>query len=132
MKKLLIPTLLAILLVITASLLSSFLKKPPIEKDPIVNTVRPGKAAAEKNPPEKTIEMKDFTFIPKIIKVNKGTKISWINKDKIEHSATADDKTFDTKLIREGNTESLVVTKTGKITYHCSSHPNMTGEIHVE
>lgn len=64
-----------------------------------------------------------------------GTKVTWTNKDIAPHTATSgvsssatnSGSIFDTGLISPGSTGSAVITGNGKIPYHCTFHPWMTG-----
>src|SRR6476660_1878855 len=64
-----------------------------------------------------------------------GSKITWTNKDIAPHTATSglsssaadSGKIFDTGLISPGSTGSAVVSGNGKVRYHCTFHPWMTG-----
>ena len=64
-----------------------------------------------------------------------GSKVTWTNKDIAPHTATSglsssaadSGKIFDTGLISPGSTGSAVVSGNGKVPYHCTFHPWMTG-----
>ena len=61
-----------------------------------------------------------------------GDTIQWVNKDILDHTATAGDNAFDSKDIRPNATWRWVAAKPGQYAYVCSFHPNMTGVIDVE
>jgi plastocyanin len=79
-----------------------------------------------------TVTIQNFAYSPSVMKVKVGTTVTWENQDSTEHSATADDGSFDTKMLSLGEKGSYTFTKAGTYTYHCSSHPSMTGTIIVE
>lgn len=81
---------------------------------------------------EKTVTIADFSYVPAALVVKKGTTVTWMNEDTDTHSATADDGSFDTGLLQQGESGSVTFDTAGEITYHCSTHPNMTGKIIVE
>jgi plastocyanin len=57
-----------------------------------------------------------------------GDVIEWINRDVIEHTATA--KNGDWRVvIPAGATVRLVLKKAGTVDYFCEYHPNMTGRL---
>lgn len=89
--------------------------------------------AMEKESKEGTmVEIKDFAFAPKTVTVKVGDTVTWENKDSVAHTATADDKSFDTGMLAQGKKGSVTFDKAGTYTYHCTPHPNMKGTIIVE
>lgn len=81
---------------------------------------------------ENTVTIQNFAFSPANLTVKKGTKVTFINKDSIGHSATADDKSFDTGVLEQNESKEVSFDKPGTYTYHCSVHPNMKAVITVE
>lgn len=79
-----------------------------------------------------TVEIKDFAFGPTTMTVKVGDTVTWINKDIAGHSATADDKSFDTGMLSQNESGSFTFTKAGTYTYFCIAHPNMKGTIIVQ
>lgn len=69
--------------------------------------------------------------------VSSGSKVTWTNNDIAPHTSgvsstsTNSGKIFDTGLISPGSTGSALVTGNGKIPYHCTFHPWMTGTIQI-
>ena len=86
--------------------------------------------AAEKN--EKVVVISDSAFAPETVIVKAGSTVTWQNSDSVSHSAVADDGSFDTKVLAQGEKGSYTFTVPGTYTYHCGIHPNMTGTIVVE
>jgi plastocyanin len=41
------------------------------------------------------VAMKNYAFVPKSVTVAPGTTVTWRNDDNITHTATADNKLFD-------------------------------------
>jgi plastocyanin len=80
---------------------------------------------------EAGVTIQSFSYSPETITVKKGTTVTWTNTDTDDHSATADDGSFDTGLLSTGGTGSVTFTEVGSHTYHCSTHPNMTGTVVV-
>lgn len=89
-------------------------------------------ALEAKNQMEKIISIEEFSYSDNPLTVKKGTTVTWTNKDAETHSATADDGSFNTGVLAEGESGSVTFNDVGKHTYHCSTHPNMTGMIIVE
>ena len=77
----------------------------------------------------KTVSMKDFKFDPKTITVNVGDTITWTNNDTAEHTAQADDGSFDSKDVGAGKSSSITFAKAGTFAYYCKYHggPNGAG-----
>lgn len=86
-----------------------------------------GSAVMSKN----AVTIQNFAFSPASLTVKVGDKVTWTNQDSVGHSATADDNSFDTGVIAQGQSGSNTFTKSGTYTYHCSVHPNMKGTIIV-
>jgi plastocyanin len=81
---------------------------------------------------ENTVTIQNFAFTPANLTVKKGTKVTFVNKDSVGHSATADDKSFDTGVLEQNESKEVSFDKPGTYTYHCSVHPNMKAVITVE
>jgi plastocyanin len=97
-------------------------------------TKTPAAAPAEKpadKPAGTTVELSNTSFQPQSIDVKVGDTVTFVNKDEIAHTATANDKSFDSKTLEGGATFSFKATKAGKIGYVCLFHPGMTGTINV-
>lgn len=77
------------------------------------------------------VTIQDFAFSPATITVDVGDTVSWSNRDGVQHSATADDGSFDTGLLRRGQSDSHTFTEAGTFAYHCTPHPNMTATVVV-
>jgi plastocyanin len=78
-----------------------------------------------------TVEIKDFAFNPGTIEVPAGTTVTWTNQDFAPHTATADDGSFDTGRLDQGQTGSVTFDQPGTYTYTCTFHPNMKGTVVV-
>jgi plastocyanin len=74
--------------------------------------------------------MTGSTFAPGSVDVKVGETVSFVNKDEIAHTATADG-TFDSGTLPAGGTFTYKATKAGTISYVCSFHPGMTGTLNV-
>lgn len=78
------------------------------------------------------VNIANFAFSPATITVKVGESVNWTNKDNVGHSATADDGSFDTGVLGQGESKSITFTKAGTYKYHCSMHPNMHGTVVVQ
>ncbi len=79
-----------------------------------------------------TITMQIAGFEPQVLFVKTGDRVTWINKDFFPHTATADNKAFDSRSIAPAGTWTYTVGKAGTYTYSCSFHPTMKGTIKVQ
>ncbi|WP_338553730.1 cupredoxin family copper-binding protein [Paenibacillus sp. KS-LC4] len=77
------------------------------------------------------VEIVDFAFSIAELDIRVGDKVAFINRDKMKHTATADDKSFDTGLLGEGEKKVITFDKEGDFSYFCTPHPGMTGLIRV-
>src|SRR5579883_1442162 len=73
------------------------------------------------------IIVEQLEFVPKEVKAHVGDTIIWLNKDVLDHTATAPDG-FDVTIPAEQSGQ-LVLKKAGDVEYYCRFHPNMTGHI---
>ncbi len=78
-----------------------------------------------------TIAIQNFAFSPATITLKAGDSITWTNQDAAPHTATADDGSFDTGSLANGQSKSITFSKSGTFTYHCSVHPSMKATIVV-
>ena len=58
-----------------------------------------------------SVEIKGFAFNPPTITVPAGTTVTWTNQDAAPHTATADDKSFDTGRLDQGKSASVTFDK---------------------
>ena len=78
-----------------------------------------------------TADIRDYSFHKPAIKIAAGTAVTWTNRDDDPHTVTADDKSFDSKGLGNGDAWSHTFTKPGTYRYHCAVHPFMKGTIIV-
>lgn len=81
---------------------------------------------------EHTVKIEGMKFVPGKLEVNVGDTIVWVNKDFVPHTATAIDKTFDSKNILADKSWKYTATKAGKFPYKCIFHKPMFGELTVK
>jgi plastocyanin len=80
---------------------------------------------------EKNVEIEEFSYSPNPIIVKKGTTVTWTNNDTIAHSATADDGSFDTGFLENGESGSVTFNEVGEYPYYSSVYPNVKGKVVV-
>jgi plastocyanin len=77
------------------------------------------------------IEIKQMRFEPAEIRVKKGDKVRWINKDFTNHDVTEQSrKAWASSPLATGESWSMIVTET--VDYYCDLHQVMKGKIFVE
>jgi plastocyanin len=92
---------------------------------------KPAEAAASLKPIE--VAVKDNLFAPATIHAKVGQKITWNMAGQVAHTVTAiDGAKFDSGALQPGGSFSYVTKKAGTISYLCSFHQGMTGQIVVE
>jgi plastocyanin len=79
-----------------------------------------------------TVEIMNFMFMPATLTVPVGTTVTWKFDDSAEHTVNADDKSFESSAMANGQTYTHKFTSAGTVAYHCSIHPFMKGTIVVK
>lgn len=105
------PILMALQVICSAALLNAIIGLKPV-------------AATEH-----IIEIQAFKYVPDRLTVSPGDTITWINRDLAPHTATAMDRSWDTKRLKKGERMSIVITKTTKLAYFCRFHPHMKARL---
>lgn len=81
---------------------------------------------------QNSVQISNFSYSPATLTVRAGESVTWTNQDSAGHSATADDKSFDTGVLSQGQSGSIKFDKPGTYTYYCSVHPKMKATIVVQ
>jgi plastocyanin len=80
-----------------------------------------------------TILMSDTTFQPPLMIVLLGTRITWVNKDGVQHDvASTSGEKIDSPLFGKDGTFTFTPKSVGAIDYVCTVHPGMKARIQVE
>jgi plastocyanin len=74
----------------------------------------------------------NFQFIPANINVAVGGKLTWTNKQAVEHTVRSDSGVFGSAVLGEGDAFSFTFASPGTYAYHCSIHPFMKGMVVVQ
>jgi manganese oxidase len=82
-------------------------------------------------PSPAVVVIKDFAFTPSTLTVPVGSSVTWQNKDSVAHTATSNDKSFDSGNLGNGKSFTYTFTKPGTYDYICSYHPSMTATVVV-
>ena len=75
------------------------------------------------------VNIRNLVFDPQVIEVQVGDIVRWVNHDFIPHTATADDKSWDSQLIETDKQWEMVVDRDTFQTYYCIYHPGMKGAL---
>ena len=78
-----------------------------------------------------TVRIENMQFTPTDLAVHRGDRIVWVNKDFFPHTATANDKTFDSGSIASNGSWTFEATRSGDFPYGCTFHPTMKARISV-
>lgn len=89
-----------------------------------------GAQRAQRRPGTVRVNISDFAYHPKKLRVPRGTKIVFANRDSTAHTATRRGS-FDTGRIRPGRSIAVRLRRAGVYAFHCSIHPFMRGRIVV-
>jgi plastocyanin len=77
------------------------------------------------------VVIKDVKYQNPDVTIKAGGQVTFDNQDTQPHTATGDDRSFDSGDIAAGAKKSITIAKAGSYKYHCSFHPFMTGTITV-
>ena len=71
------------------------------------------------------------TFVPGTMSIKVGETVTWVNNDTYAHDIVADDQTFVSKSLAQGEKYSYTFMKAGTFNYICNIHPSMKGIVIV-
>ncbi len=71
------------------------------------------------------VRIKQFKFMPETLQVKIGDQIHFFNDDIAPHTATADDKSWDTGKLNKGESATVEITEHSSGEYFCRFHPKM-------
>lgn len=100
------------------------------------------------NQTEVSMDIKDFKYEQPNIKIKKGTKVTWTNRDTVRHNVMAEHEGSDQAhnpptadqvdpnelagpLLAKGESYSFTFKEVNSQPYHCSPHPFMKGSVTV-
>jgi plastocyanin len=78
------------------------------------------------------LDIREQWFEPAVLVVVPGDRITWINKDPLPHTVTANAKAFDSGNLTPATSWSWVTQSSGTYAYRCLLHPTMKGELIVK
>jgi plastocyanin len=75
--------------------------------------------------------IESYGYEPEPIRIGVGGTVTWTNADVVPHSATADNDTFSSGLLLQGQTFSFTFSQPGEYSYYCTRHGGMRGLVIV-
>jgi plastocyanin len=95
---------------------------------PVTVTTPTGKAHTSASA---SVTMVDFSFTPASVTIAVGDTVTWHNTGQAPHNATANDGSFKTPDLNNGQSASHTFSSAGTFSYICTIHPNMHGTVRV-
>lgn len=89
-------------------------------------------AGSARQPRHHLVEIGDLKFAPAALRVAAGDTITWLNTDVVPHTASAEDGSWDTGEIGNGERVQLTVTEGFAERYFCRYHPAMKARLTVK
>ncbi|MEK6409127.1 MAG: plastocyanin/azurin family copper-binding protein [Acidobacteriota bacterium] len=74
-----------------------------------------------------TVKISSFKFDPKVLTVAPGTTVEWVNEGG-RHSVVADDGSFKSEALKQGDKFEHKFDKAGTFAYHCEFHGEKGGK----
>jgi LPXTG-motif cell wall-anchored protein len=78
------------------------------------------------------VTIADFSFAPATITIDQGDTVTWTNNGPTPHSATANGGSFDTGILKAGQSASHTFSQAGTYSYFCQPHPFMKAAVVVQ
>ena len=79
-----------------------------------------------------SVTIADFSFSPGSLTINQGDTVTWVNNGPTPHSATANNGSFNTGILKAGQSASHTFDQAGTYSYYCQPHPYMKATIVVQ
>lgn len=85
------------------------------------------------NQKDRTVDIKNFAFVPATLTVPAGTRVVWTNRDDEAHLVASTNGAFKASPAMDTNdTFAMVFDKPGTYAYFCTIHPMMRGTVVVK
>ena len=82
-------------------------------------------------PASSTVTISGFALSPKVVTVNAGDSVTFVNKDQEAHTIVATGGAFASSGLDTNDKWTVRLTKPGTYAYFCSLHPYMKGTLIV-
>ena len=73
-----------------------------------------------------TIKISNFQFTPKVVTITPGSTVEWLNEAG-RHTVEADDGSFKSEVLKQGDKFEHKFDKAGTYAYHCEFHGDKGG-----
>ena len=103
----------------------------PATTVPVATTVPATLPPGTPAPATASVMIMAMQFQPGSVTIAAGGTVTWTNHDTAPHTVTADDGSYDSGMLRTGNTWSRTFTTPGTYRYHCDFHPEMVATVVV-
>jgi len=90
-----------------------------------------GAAQRGRRPRTHTIAMDGMVFKPASLTIDAGDSVTWVNNDIVEHTATAADTSWDSKMVAPAESWKHTFKTKRSYEYVCKYHPTMKGTLIV-
>ena len=77
------------------------------------------------------VNISGSAFSPEVVSIEASEEVVWKNKDSAVHTVTANDGSFDSGALSQGDEFRKKFPSAGVITYSCDNHAWMKGKIEV-
>ncbi len=77
------------------------------------------------------VEIENFSFSPRAVRVAAGTAVAWTNRDDEPHVVTGSQQGFKSPVLDTGDRFVHTFEAPGTHEYYCSLHPRMVGQVTV-
>jgi len=84
------------------------------------------------NATKNEISIDNFTFSPQKLTIEKGTTVTWTNKDDVPHTVRSTTNAFKSVTLDTDDKFVFTFNEPGTFPYFCTVHSHMTGEIIVK
>ena len=78
------------------------------------------------------VTIANFVYLPDPVRIPVNGTVNWTNLDPDVHTATAEDLSWSSPILNQGQSYSRTFTERGTFRYFCEPHPQMRGEVIVE
>src|SRR4051812_24966414 len=78
------------------------------------------------------VTIADFSFSPGSLTIKQGDTVTWVNNGPTPHSATATGGSFNTGILKAGQSASHTFDQAGTYSYFCQPHPFMKATVVVQ
>lgn len=91
----------------------------------------PSRAADAQPAKSANVKIDNFSFVPAMLRIDRGTKVTWVNSDDVPHVVRTEDPSIKSPALDTDDAYSYTFDKPGTYRYFCSLHPKMQGTIVV-